>query len=100
MCVLNVRSLAKLIEYDLDIVKMAGSPTIASLIMGVITFFLYKGLIYLIHSNLIATCISIVVAVVIYALIMVLTRGVTEEELYMFPKGDAIVRLLDRFHLL
>ena len=24
----------------------------------------------------------------------------TEEELYMFPKGDVIVRLLDRFHLL
>ena len=100
MCVLNVRSLAKLINYDLDIVKMAGSSTVASLIMGVITFFLYKGLIYLIHSNLISTCISIVVAVVVYALIMVLTRGVTEEELYMFPKGDAIVRLLDRFHLL
>lgn len=100
MCVLNVRSLAKLIDYDLDIVKMIGSPTIASLIMGVITFFLYKGFIYLIHSNLISTCISIVVAVIIYALIMVLTRGVTEEELYMFPKGDAIVRLLDRFHLL
>lgn len=100
MCVLNIRSLAKLIDYEMDIVKMAASPAIASLIMGAVTFFVYKGLIYLIHSNLISTMISILIAVIIYAVIMVLTRGVTEEELYMFPKGDAIVRFLDRFHLL
>ncbi|MBQ2287398.1 MAG: polysaccharide biosynthesis protein [Lachnospiraceae bacterium] len=100
MCVLNIRSLAKLIDYEMDIVKMAASPAIASLIMGAVTFFVYKGLIYLIHSNLVSTMISILIAVIIYAVIMVLTRGVTEEELYMFPKGDAIVRFLDRFHLL
>ena len=100
MCVLNIRSLAKLIDYEMDIVKMAASPAIASLIMGAVTFFVYKGLIYLIHSNLVSTMISIQIAVIIYAVIMVLTRGVTEEQLYMFPKGDAIVRFLDRFHLL
>ena len=100
MCVLNIRSLAKLIDYEMDIVKMAASPAIACLIMGAVTFFVYKGLIYLIHSNLVSTMISILIAVIIYAVIMVLTRGVTEEELYMFPKGDAIVRFLDRFHLL
>lgn len=100
MCVLNARSLAKLIDYELDITKMVGAPAIASVIMGAITFFVYKGLIYVIQSNLVSTLISVVVAVIVYALFMVLTRGVTEEELYMFPKGDVIVRILDRFHLL
>ena len=42
----------------------------------------------------------ILIAIVVYAVIMILTRGITEDELYMFPKGDKIVRLLDRFHLL
>ena len=44
--------------------------------------------------------IAILLAMIIYALIMILTRGITEEEIYMFPKGDKIVRILDRFHLL
>ena len=100
MCVLNVRSLAKLIDYELDIAKMIGAPALASLIMGGITFFVYKGLIYVLHSNLISTMIAILLAMIIYALIMILTRGITEEEIYMFPKGDKIVRILDRFHLL
>ena len=100
MCVLNLRSLAKLIDYQLDIVKMAGSAVAASAIMGAITFFVYKGCVYLIHSNTVSTLIAIIVAVAVYALVMVLTRGVTEEELYLFPKGEAIVRFLYRMHLL
>ena len=72
----------------------------ASAIMGAITFFVYKGCVYLIHSNTVSTLIAIIVAVAVYALVMVLTRGVTEEELYLFPKGEAIVRFLYRMHLL
>jgi stage V sporulation protein B len=100
LCVLNLRSLTTLIDYHLDIVKMCGPTVIASAIMGGITFVVYKGCIYLVHSNLISTLIAVIIAVVIYALMMILTRGVTEEELYMFPKGDAIVAFLYRIHLL
>ena len=38
LCVLNLRSLAKVVDYQLDIVKMAGSSIIASAIMGSVTF--------------------------------------------------------------
>lgn len=100
MCVLNLRSLAKLIDYQLDIVKMAGSAVAASAIMGAITFFVYKGSLYLIHSNTLSTLIAILIAVAVYALVLILTHGVTEDELYLLPKGEAIVRFLYRMHLL
>ncbi|MDD3222263.1 MAG: polysaccharide biosynthesis protein [Clostridia bacterium] len=100
MCVLNLRSLAKLIDYRLDIAKMCGSSIIASAIMGALAFFIYKGCVFLIHSNVISTLIAILVAVIVYAVVMIMTHGVTEEELYLFPKGDMIVRLLYRMHLL
>lgn len=100
LCVLNLRSLAKVVDYQLDIVKMAGSSIIASAIMGAVTFLVYKGSMYILHSNTISTLIAILLAVVIYAVLMVITHGVTEEELYAFPKGDAIVRFLYRMHLL
>lgn len=100
MCVLNLRSLAKLIDYRLDIQKMCGATFVASVIMGVVTFLVYKGCIYVIHSNILSTLIAIIIAVVVYAIFMVLTRGVTEDELYMFPKGETLVRILYRIHLL
>lgn len=100
MCVLNLRSLAKLIDYRLDIQKMCGATFVASVIMGVVTFLVYKGCIYVIHSNILSTLIAISIAVIVYALFMVLTRGVTEDELYMFPKGETLVRILYRMHLL
>lgn len=100
MCVLNLRSLAKLIDYKLDIQKMCGATFVASVIMGVVTFLVYKGCIYVIHSNILSTLIAIIIAVVVYALFMVLTHGVTEDELYMFPKGETLVRILYRMHLL
>lgn len=100
MCILNLRSLAKLIDYRLDIQKMCGATFVASVIMGVVTFLVYKGCIYVIHSNILSTLIAIIIAVVVYALFMVLTRGVTEDELYMFPKGETLVRILYRMHLL
>ncbi|WP_291236329.1 putative polysaccharide biosynthesis protein [Frisingicoccus sp.] len=100
MCVLNLRSLSKLIDYRLDIQKMCGATFVASVIMGVVTFLVYKGCIYVIHSNILSTLIAIIIAVVVYALFMVLTRGVTEDELYMFPKGETLVRILYRMHLL
>ena len=100
LCVLNLRSLAKVVDYQLDIVKMAGASIIASAIMGAGTFLVYKGSMYILHSNTISTLIAILLAVVIYAVLMVITHGVTEEELYAFPKGDAIVRFLYRMHLL
>jgi len=100
LCVLNLRSLAKVVNYQLDIVRMAGSSIIASAIMGAVTFLVYKGSMYILHSNTISTLIAILLAVVIYAVLMVITHGVTEEELYAFPKGDAIVRFLYRMHLL
>lgn len=100
MCVLNLRSLSKLIDYRLDIQKMCGATFVASVIMGVVTFLVYKGCIYVIHSNILSTLIAIIIAVIVYALFMVLTRGVTEDELYMFPKGETLVRILYRMHLL
>ena len=100
MCVLNLRSLAKVVDYQLDIVKMAGSSIVASAIMGAVTFLVYKGCMYILHSNTISTLIAILLAVVIYAVLMIITHGMTEEELYAFPKGDAIVRFLYRMHLL
>ena len=100
MCLLNFYSLMKLVGYRIDLTKMALPTLIASLIMGAIAFLSYRGILFILGSNTVSVLLAILIAVVSYALVMVITRAVTEEELYMFPKGASLVRLLYRIHLL
>ena len=44
-----------------------------------------------------ATVLAVLVAVVIYAIMVFVTKTVTKEELSRVPKGDKIVKILDKF---
>ena len=68
--------------------------------MGVAVFFTYKFMLYLLRLNALATIFSILVGVVVYAVVLLLLKGLTEEEIMKFPKGAALVRLAQKMHLL
>jgi stage V sporulation protein B len=68
--------------------------------MGVAAWFIYFLLYKVSASNAISLVVAIVFAVVIYAVLMLLLHGLTENELRRFPKGDALVRLAKRVHLM
>ena len=100
MCILNSRAIRKYSGYKQEIVKTFVIPAIASLIMGVIAFFAYKGIYFVIKSNAIATVLSILIAMVVYAVTLLLCKGLTEEEILRFPKGALLVRIAKKLHLL
>lgn len=75
-------------------------PTLCSAVMAVISYFLYLGLHTVTSSVLISLCVTIVVAVIIYFVLMILTRTLNEKELYDLPMGGRIVRLAKKFALL
>ena len=93
MCILNSRAIRKYSGYKQEIVKTFVIPAIASLIMGVIAFFAYKGIYFVIKSNAIATVLSILIAMVVYAVTLLFCKGLTEEEILRFPKGALLVRI-------
>ena len=97
MCILNSRAIRKYSGYKQEIVKTFVIPAIASLIMGVIAF---KGIYFVIKSNAIATVLSILIAMVVYAVTLLLCKGLTEEEILRFPKGALLVRIAKKLHLL
>lgn len=100
MCALNLISLYRFVGYKQEILRSFIIPAIASVIMGVIAFFVYKGVYFLVKSNLVAIIFSVVIAVAAYGVGMILLGGLTEEELRSFPKGQLIVRLCRKLHLL
>ena len=52
------------------------------------------------YSRLVALVPTIFVAIMIYAVLIILTKTVTEEELKEMPKGRTIVKLLKKLRLL
>ena len=75
-------------------------PIICSGIMAVIAYFLYLGLHTVTNSVLISLVVTIFVAVVIYFVLMIVTKTLSEKELYDLPMGGRIVRLAKKTGLL
>ena len=67
--------------------------------MGVSAVAVYK-VIYLVHpSNLMATGIAIISAVIVYFVMVFITKAITKEELALIPKGELIYNLAVKMHL-
>lgn len=108
MCVLNEHAVSKTLDIKYDIKKMYIIPSIVSVVMGALAFGIYELAKFLLGKlssgeyfvNLISVCFAIFVAVIVYAVGMVRTKGVTESELLSFPKGAKLVTILKRTHIM
>jgi len=100
VCILNNIALKKHINYTIDYVNVFIKPVICAGIMSVITLAVYKLLMAIIGINAIAVLLAIFVAIIVYFFTLLLLKGITEEELYMIPKGYKLVNLLKKFGML
>ena len=100
VCVLNALSLRKHSGYKQEVVRTFLIPALCSGIMGVVTLLVYKGLYAVSKSMIVALAVAVVVAVIVYAVSLLLLKGLTEEELQKFPKGNLIIRVAKKLHLL
>lgn len=100
MCALNLLSLYRYIGYRQEIFRSFVIPTGASVAMGAVAYFVYKGVYYIIHSNLASILISVVLAVAVYGLALVLMGGLSEDEMRSLPKGHVLVRFCRKLHIM
>ncbi len=75
-------------------------PGISSVIMGIITYIVYHGSYAVLKINAVSAMLAILAAVIVYAVVLLLLHGLTEEEIKKFPKGTLIVRVAKKLHLL
>lgn len=100
VCILNSVALRRYIGYRQEIIKTFLLPLAASTVMGIVAFGVDFLLFKLTGSNAVACILAICFAVPVYAVVLLLVKGVGEDEIKMLPKGVAIVRLLKKIHLL
>lgn len=98
--VLNWRYIKKTLEYKQEIIKTFVMPFMASVFMGLVTYFSYALVHRLVHSNVLGVLVSVLLSVIVYFLLLVFMRAINEKELRSFPKGEVIIRLLKKIHML
>ncbi|MBR1476688.1 MAG: polysaccharide biosynthesis protein [Lachnospiraceae bacterium] len=100
MCVLNQWAVRRAIDYRQEIGRTFIRPGIASALMALMAYIVYRIVYQINGSMVIALLPAIIVAVPVYFIILVLIGGVNERELRSLPKGHIIVKALRKLHIL
>ena len=88
----------KHIKLNLTFSKFVIKPLLATIIMGICSYFVYTNILGIISGKL-ATLVALVVAVIIYALALIVLKIFKKEELLMLPAGDKIARVLEKLKI-
>ena len=99
MCFLNARAIHKALGYKQEMDRTFVKPLISAVIMGIFTYASHL-LFSLALPVRIATLLSVLVAVVVYALCILKLGTLTEQDIKDLPQGYKILRLCRRFNLL
>ena len=100
MCVLNQWAVRRAVGYRQEIVKTFVIPVFASAFMGAAAWAIYEGLYMVTKSMRISVIPAIMIAAVVYFVMLILMRGITEQELRSFPKGYLLVKVAKKCRLL
>ncbi len=100
MCLLNQRAVRRAAGYRQEIVRTFLIPLLAASGMGAFAWAVYEGLLLLTKSPRISVVPAILLGACVYFLLLILFRGVSEEELKALPKGYLLVRLARKCRLM
>ncbi len=100
IALLNQLSVRRAIGYKQEMLRTFILPFGASCIMGAVTYGVYRLVLIFTDSMRIAVLPALVISVPVYFFALLLLRAVTAEELATFPKGDSLVRIARKLHLL
>lgn len=99
-CILNMIAIMRYQKQSFNLVKTVLKPVIATLIMAGVAYFGYEFLMMAIGRNSIATMGSILVSVLVYGIALLLTKGITLDEMQMAPGGGKLSKVLKKKGLL
>lgn len=100
MCILNAAAIRKYLRYRQEIVRTFIIPGISAGVMGAAVYGVYTLMMQTIKRNDVATITAIVIGVCVYGVLLLLLKGLREDELRSFPKGNTLVKLAKKLHLM
>ncbi len=100
MCILNQRSVRKAIGYHQEVFRTFIIPFVSAVLMGVVAWVCYEVLLMLTKSMTISVIPAVFIGACVYFVMLILLKGITEQELRGFPKGYLLVKLVKKCRLM
>ncbi|MGN1299116.1 MAG: polysaccharide biosynthesis C-terminal domain-containing protein [Candidatus Scatovivens sp.] len=91
--------LRKTVKLNFKLSKMMIKPIIATIGMGVISYIFYRLSLNIIYNERISTIIGIIIAIIVYAVNVIILRIYKEEDIIMLPKGEKILKILKKMKI-
>lgn len=99
MCVLNMKDVYKASGFRQDFKTCYIKPFLAALIMGVAAFVSNKLLSTLMPGRFLANGLSIIIAMLVYAVAVIRVGTLSESDMLALPMGGRILRVCKRFKI-
>ena len=88
------------LRIQIEIFKTFIIPALASGIMGIVIYFAYNLILNLTKKYYLGLAVSLPIGVFVFFVFELLLKGVNKKELRNFPKGNSIIRLAQKMHLM
>jgi stage V sporulation protein B len=95
----NYYSVKRFTKIRLDFLHIFIKPLFASVIMGVLTYFTYQG-ISSVLGRFIGLLAALIVGVMVYMIIMIAIKGITEDEIRVLPGSRQLLMVYKRINQL
>lgn len=94
VCVLNMRSISRILKHHWDWKRSFLLPAAASAVMGLVTWGIYQLLHLLLRGSVVfPLAAAVIAALAVYGVLILKLRCFSKEELLEFPMGARIVKL-------
>ena len=100
MCLLNQWAVRRAVGYRQEVTRTFLIPALAAVFMGAAAWAVYEALLMLTKSPKISVVVAVLLGACVYFVMLLLFRGVTEQELRGFPKGYLLVKLAKKIRLM
>ena len=106
---MEIFCLLRISKTKINYVSVFIKPFVCASLCAVVAFTSYKFISRILpagdissHINgmTIAACVAIVLAVIVYVLGLLFTRALSKDDIIMLPKGEKIVKALEKYNLL
>lgn len=99
VCLLNAICIARYVKYRQELLKTFLIPALASAAMGGAAWGTYQLCIKA-GNNSVSTAAAIMVAVIVYFVLLILFKGIDEQELKKIPGGTKLVKVAKILHVM
>ena len=93
-CALSFIILFRTLKQKPNMKEIFVKPIFATIVMSIVTIFTYKLFAYINIPNMINTIITILIAVLVYAVCVILLKALSDEEISQLPYGNKICKVL------